>query len=90
MVTLPVETVHKLFGVFDTLILTNNMYSDLRGMYVRRDLRAIDKTPFEKVYLKFCKYYHGFNKNATTIENSTKFDRFLLMFMIDQEFLGFF
>ena len=50
MVKVPVETVHKLLGVFDTLILTNNI--DLRGMYVRRDLRAIDKNTFRKSIFK--------------------------------------
>ena len=68
-------------------ILTYN--SEVWDAYVKHDLGSIDKTPFEKAHLKFCKYYRGVSRKATNLANRAELGRFPLKILIDQKLLGF-
>ena len=50
---------------------------------MKHDLGSMDKTPFEKVHLKFCKYYLG------VLSKATELGRFPLKILIGQKILGF-
>ena len=67
---LPVKTAHKLFDVLIAPIFTCN--SEIWGAYVQHDLGSIDKTPFEKVHLKFCIYYLGVSTNEFSKQRGTR------------------
>ena len=84
---LPVKTAHTLFDVLIAPILTYN--SEVRGAYVKHGLGSIDKTPFEKVHLKFCKYYLGVSSKATNLASRAELGRFLLKILINQKISGF-
>ena len=84
---LPVKSAHKLFDILIAPIFTYN--SEVWGAYVKHDLGSIDKTPFEKVHLKFCKYYLGVSRKATNLASRAELGRFPLKILIDQKILGF-
>ena len=84
---LPVKSAHKLFDVLIAPILNYN--SEEWGAYVKHYLGSIDKTPFEKVHLKFCKYYLGVSSKATNLASRAELGRFPLKILIDQKILGF-
>ena len=57
---LPLKLVNK---VFDTLIPPILPYkSEVWGAYLQHNLNKLDQFNFEKVHLKFCKYYLGVNQ----------------------------
>ena len=84
---LPVKTAHILFDILIAPILTYK--SEVRGAYVKHGLGGIDKTPFEKVHLKFCKYYLGVSSKATNLASRAELGRFPLKILIDQKISGF-
>ena len=84
---LPVKTAHKLFDFLIAPILTYN--SEVRSAFVKHGLGSIDKTPFEKIHLKFCKYYLGISSKATNLASRAELGRFPLKILIDQNILGF-
>ena len=84
---LPVKTAHKLFDVLIAPILSYS--SEVWGAYVKHDLGSTDKTPFEKVHFKFCKYYLAVSSKATNLASRAELCRFPLKILIDQKILGF-
>ena len=57
---LPLKLVNKVFDTLIPPILTYN--SEVWGAYLKHDLNKLDQFNFEKVHLKFCKYYLGVNR----------------------------
>ena len=54
--------------IFDTMIfpiLSNN--SEIWGMYTKQDFKTWDRSPIEKIHLKFCKRYLEVNNKASNI-----------------------
>ena len=59
---LPFKLANK---VFDTLVLPILTYnSEVWCAYLKHDLIKLDQFNFERVHLKFCKYYLGVNRKA--------------------------
>ena len=54
--------------IFDTMIFPILSYnSEIWGMYTKQDFKAWDRSPIEKIHLKFCKRYLEVNNKASDI-----------------------
>ena len=54
--------------IFDTMIFPILSYnSEIWGMYTKHDLKTWDRSPIEKIHLKFCKRYLEVNNKASNI-----------------------
>ena len=77
--------------LFDTLISPILTYgSEVWGVYLKQDFNKWEKSPIEKVHLRFCKYYLGVNSKTMNIACRAELARFPLKLVIDRLILRYF
>ena len=84
---LPSQLASKIFDTMISPVLTYN--SEVWGAYLKSDFDHWDKSPIEKVHLRFCKLYLNVNKKATNIACRAELGRFPLKIAIDQRILNY-
>ena len=83
----PPQLASKLFDTMISPILTYNC--EVWGTYLKLDINHWDKSPIEKVHLRFCKSYLGVNKKATNDACRAELGRFPMKLNIDQKTLNY-
>ena len=77
--------------LFETPIVPILSYGcELWGAYLKQTFQNWEKSPIEKVHLRFCKYYLGVNGKATNIACRAELGRFPLKLQIDLRILKYF
>ena len=77
--------------IFDTLISPILTYgSEVLGVYLKQDFNKWEKSPTEKVHLRFCKYYLGVNSKTMNIACRADLARFPMKLVIDRLILKYF
>ena len=77
--------------IFDTLISPILTYgSEVWGVYLKQDFNKFEKSPTEKVHLRFCKYYLGVNNKTMNIPCWAELARFPMKLVIDRLILKYF
>ena len=70
--------------LFETLIVPILSYGcEVWGAYLKQTFQNWEKSPIEKVYLRFCKYYLGVNGKATNTACRAELGRFPLKLVVD-------
>ena len=76
--------------VFDTLILPILTYNnEVWSAYLKHDLNKLDQFNFEKVQLKFCKYYLGVNRKAVNYACRAELGHLPLKLVIEKRILSY-
>ena len=70
----------KIFDSIITFILLYN--SEVWGTYVKNDFNNWDKSPIEKVHLKFCKIYLAISRKASNIASRAELGKLPLIINI--------
>ena len=77
--------------LFETLIVPILSYGcEVWGAYLKQTFQTWEKSPIEKVHLRFCKYYLGVNGKATNIACRAELGGFALKLLIDLRILKYF
>ena len=70
--------------LFETLTVPILSYGcEVWGAYLKQTFQNWEKSPTEKVHLRFCKFYLGVNGKATNIACRAELGRFPLKLLID-------
>ena len=83
----PPKLASKLFDTMISPILTYNC--EVWGAYLKLDLNHWDKSPIEKVHVRFCKSYLGVNMKATDDACRAELGRFTMKLSIDKNILNY-
>ena len=71
--------------LFDSLISPILTYAcDVWGVYQKQSFEKWEKSPTEKMHLRFCKYYLGVNSRASNIACRAELGRFPMKIFIDK------
>ena len=83
--------VHKVYRVYlDTMIFPILSYnSEIWGMYTKQDFKTWDRSPIEKIHLKFCKRYLEVNSKASNIACRAELGRLPLIIPINQRIMKY-
>ena len=73
--------------IFDTMILSYN--SEIWGMYTKQDFKTWDRSPIEKINLKFCKPYLEVHNKASNIACRAELGRLPLIIPINQRIMKY-
>ena len=77
--------------LFETLIVPILSYEcEVWGAYLKQTFQNWEKSPIEKVHLRFCKYYLGVNGKATNIACRAELGRFPSKLLKDLRILKYF
>ena len=63
--------------------------SEIWGMYTKQDFKTWDKSPIEKIHLKFCKRYLEVNNKASNIACRAELGRLPLIIPINQRIMKY-
>lgn len=76
--------------LFDTIVSPILLYnSEVWGAYMDNDLNKWDKSPTEKIHIKFCKMYLNVNKKATNAACKGEMGKFPLIISIYKRMLNY-
>ena len=76
--------------IFDTMIFPILSYnSEIWGMYTKQDFKTWDRSPIEKIHLKFCKRYLEVNNKASNIACRAELGRLPLIIPINQRIMKY-
>ena len=76
--------------IFDTMIFPILSYnSEIWGMYTKQDFKAWDRSPIEKIHLKFCKRYLEVSNKASNIACRAELGRLPLIIPINQRIMKY-
>jgi len=81
------QQANQLFNSMISPILT--YASEVWGVYQKHDFEKWEKSPIEKVHLRFCKYYLGVTSKASNIACRAELGRFPLKIFIDKMVLKY-
>lgn len=82
------KAANKLFDSMISPILTYGC--EVWGTYQKQNFNDWDKSPIEKVHLRFCKFYLGINRKASNLASRAEIGRFPLKIFIDTLILKFY
>ena len=69
--------------IFDSIITPILLYnSEVWGTYVKNDFNNWDKSPIEKVHLKFCKIYLAISRKASNIASRAELGKLPLIIKV--------
>ena len=89
------STLHRLrpntaSQIFDTMIFPISSYnSEIWEMYTKQDFKTWDRSPIEKIHLKFCKRYLEVNNKASNIACRAELGRLSLIIPINQRIMKY-
>ena len=76
--------------IFDTMIFPIlSCNSEIWGMYTKQDFKTWDRSPIEKIHLKFCKRYLEVNNKASNIACRAELGRLSLIIPINQRIMKY-
>ena len=84
---LPLRSANKIFDAAITPILTYG--AEIWGIFSKFDFEKWDKTPIEKVHLRFCKIFLGFNRKASNFAVRGEIGRTPLQIIIIKKILKY-